>query len=211
MKKSILLLAVLTISVLTGFSQRFDYDKSSNVFFGLNMGSTWQTTDVINQTRPIGGGGFIFGGTIGRDYGRAVSFDLRFRYLGGRWYGQDSDTTSAITQNIALSNTYGSTGYAVQNFRTTNHSLSLELAMHANRLRETTGWDPYIFAGIGAKINYTDGDLLDENGVAYDYAANPTSTFSVSGYDTPLDLNETSTHDEARIFNSFWEKSAARP
>ena len=207
MKKSILLLAVLTISVLTGFSQRFDYDKSSNVFFGLNMGSTWQTTDVINQTRPIGGGGFIFGGTIGRDYGRAVSFDLRFRYLGGRWYGQDSDTTSAITQNIALSNTYGSTGYAVQNFRTTNHSLSLELAMHANRLRETTGWDPYIFAGIGAKINYTDGDLLDENGVAYDYAANPTSTFSVSGYDTPLDLNETSTHDEARIFNSFWAPS----
>ena len=207
MKKAILLLTVLTINVLTSYSQRFDYDKSSTVFFGLNMGSTWQTTDVVNQTRIPGGAGFIFGKTIGRDYGRAVSFDLRFRYLGGNWYGQDSDTTSAIGQNIALNTVYGSTGYAVQNFRTTNHSLSLELAMHANRFRERTGLDPYIFVGIGGNARYTEGNLFNEDGGIYDYGANPTSTFSVSGYDTPLDVNESSTHNPDGTFHSYWAPS----
>ena len=207
MKKLILLFVSAVFVTLTGFSQRFDYERSSNVFFGLNMGSTWQTSDVTNVTRPIGGAGFIFGGTIGKDYGRAVSFDLRLRYLGGNWFGQDSDTTGQLSQNIALSNAYGANGTAVQNFKTNNHSLSLELAMHANRFRERTGWDPYIFAGIGGNASYTQGNLFNEDGVLYDYSVNPTSSFSVTGYDTPLDVSETATHDEDGIYHSYWAPS----
>jgi len=79
--------------------------------------------------------------------------------------------------------------------------------MHANRIRETSGWDPYVFGGIGANARYTEGNLFDNNGLPYDYTTNPTATFSTSGYETPLDLNETSTHQTDKVFHSYWAPS----
>jgi hypothetical protein len=185
-----LLFALLFITISSiGFSQRFDYDSNSKVFFGLNIGHTWHTSDVqgIKDKFPIGGG-FIFGGSFNQNYGNALSFDLRLRYLGGNWYGQDTDTTGAIANNDAIGKIYDTVGYAVQNFKSTQHRLSLELAIHANRLRERSGWDPYIFGGIGFTFSQTKGDLLkDEAG--YDYTSDPTGGQIAQDYQTPLDMN----------------------
>lgn len=187
--KLLFALIFITISSI-GFSQRFDYDSNSKVFFGLNIGHTWHTSDVqgIKDKFPIGGG-FIFGGSFNQNYGNALAFDLRFRYLGGNWYGQDTDTTGAIANNTAVNSIYDTLGYAVQNFKTEQHRLSLELAIHANRLRETSGWDPYIFGGIGFTFSQSKGDLLKDE-VAYDYSADPTGGQIAQDYQTPLDMNE---------------------
>lgn len=186
-----LLFALLFITISSiGFSQRFDYDSNSKVFFGFNLGHTWHTSDVkgIKDKFPLGAG-FIFGGSFNQNYGNALAFDLRLRYLGGNWYGQDTDTTGAIGNNTAVNNIYDTLGYAVQNFRTTQHRLSLELAIHANRLRERTGWDPYIFGGIGFTFSQTKGDLLKDD-MAYDYASDPTGGQIAQDYQTPLDMND---------------------
>lgn len=186
--KLLFALFFITISSI-GFSQRFDYDSNSKVFFGLNLGHTWHTSDVqgVKDRFPMGIG-FIFGGSLNQNYGNALAFDLRLRYLGGNWYGQDTDTTGAIGNNNAIGGVYDTLGYAVQNFKSEQHRLSLELAIHANRLRERSGWDPYIFGGIGFTFSQTKGDLLN-NDVAYDYAADPSGGQIAQDYQTPLDMN----------------------
>lgn len=190
MKKSLLLSIVFALITFLGISQKFDYDENSKIYFGLNLGRTWHTSDVQNvQDRFPLGGGFIFGGSLNQDYGNALSFDLRLRYLGGAWYGQDSDTTSSIDGNTAVNNLYDTLGYATQNFRSVQHRIALELALHFNRFRERTGVDPYIFGGIGLTATQTKGDLLN-NGSIYDYDFNPSGSQIVEEYDTPLDMNE---------------------
>src|SRR5690554_7331645 len=140
--KRLLLTLVLLSFFFTGNTQRFDYDNTSKLFFGVNVGRTWHTSDVQNVKKrfPLGAG-FIIGGSINQDYGNAVSFDLRLRYLGGNWYGQDTDTTHAIQNNHAVNAHYDSLGYTVQNFKASQHRLALELAIHANRFKERTGLD----------------------------------------------------------------------
>lgn len=189
--KLLFALIFITISSI-GFTQRFDYDSNSKVFFGLNLGHTWHTSDVqgVKDRFPMGIG-FIFGGSLNQNYGNALAFDLRLRYLGGNWYGQDTDTTGAVGNNNAIGGiggVYDTLGYAVQNFKSEQHRLSLELAIHANRLRERSGWDPYIFGGIGFTFSQTKGDLLN-NDVAYDYTADPSGSQIEQDYQTPLDMN----------------------
>ena len=188
MKKIILLLSILSITFLST-AQRVDYDQNRNIFFGFNIGHTWHTSDVQNiEDRFPLGAGFILGGSFNNKPGRRFSFDLRLRYLGGAWYGQDSDTTSAIGGNNAVNNIYDTLGFATQNFRAGQHHLGLELAIHANRFRERTGLDPYIFGGIGIVGTQTKGDLLNNN-IAYNYDLNPSGSQIVGDYNTPLDLN----------------------
>ena len=190
MKKSLLFIVLFLGTLFTSNAQKFDYDNNSNIYFGFNLGRTWHTSDVENvQDRFPLGAGFIFGGSLNQDYGRALSFDLRLRYLGGAWYGQDSDTTGAIDQNTAVNNLYDTLGYATQNFRSGQHHLGLELAIHANSLRERTGLDPYIFGGIGLTATRTSGDLLN-NGSIYNYDMDPSGGQIAQEYDTPLDKNE---------------------
>ncbi|HZH86130.1 MAG TPA: hypothetical protein VFD77_02355 [Brumimicrobium sp.] len=195
--KRILLTTVLLLSFLfQGNAQRFDYENTAKLFFGVNIGRTWHTSDVENVTKrfPLGAG-FIFGGSINQDYGNAVSFDIRFRYLGGNWYGQDTDTTSAIQNNKAVHALYDTLGYTVQNFKATQHRLSLELSIHANRFKERTGFDPYIFAGIGVTSTRTKGDLLQKtgtlsSGTIYPYNQSPNGNIIDKDYTVALDKNE---------------------
>ncbi|MEX1190504.1 MAG: hypothetical protein WEA99_00930 [Brumimicrobium sp.] len=170
------------------------------MFFGLNLGRTWHTSDVENVTDrfPLGVG-FIFGTSINQNYGNALSFDLRLRYLGGNWYGQDSDTTGAIGANTALSEYDQDLGYSVQNFKSTQHRLSLELAIHANRFRERTGWDPYIFGGIGFTATQTKGDLLNNEGFIYDYEANTSGSQINQDYQSPLNKSEGELYDDTEF------------
>lgn len=184
MKKTItLLLSVVLSSQL--FAQHLNYESDSKWFFGLNVGATWNTTDVKNKT--FAGWGFIFGRQFNYDYGRPISFDLRLRYLGGLWYGQDFDTTSLSGYAPAyMPGEYewyqDNPGYTVNNFETETHELGLELAIHANSLRERTGWDPYIFGGVNIGWNQTFSNLTNMD----------SSFFSTGYYDYSGDVSEAS-------------------
>ncbi len=204
MKKFLLLSALFLGFASSLLAQRFDYDKNSKLFLGLNIGRTWHTSDVQNVTDrfPLGAG-LILGGSINQDYGNTFAFDVRLRYLGGNWYGLDTDTTGAISNNQAVSDVYDTTGYAVQNFKATQHRLSLELAIHANRFRERTGIDPYIFAGIGITATQTKGDLTNQGGI-YDYSSNTSGSQIVEDYETPLDKNSAGDpYDEVEFENNY--------
>lgn len=187
--KQRILLGILTLLFLTtdGFSQHIRYEDNSDWFFGLNAGATWHTSDVETEYR--GGLGFTFGKSFNNDYGKVFTYDLRLRFLAGSWVGQDSDTTNMIDQNAALTEAYGGQGYAVQNFRAFQGRAALELAIHLNSVREKSGFDPYIFGGIGYTWTSTQGDLYQLDGSTYDYATTPNSSIISEDYDTPLDLN----------------------
>jgi len=163
---------------------------------GFNVGGTWNTTDVKSQTST--GWGLVLGKSFNYNYGSVISFDLRGRYLRGNWYGQDTDITSLLNYTgTALSEYKNTYGYTVNNFNSDVHRIALELALHLNSVRERTGWDPYIFGGVGLTFNQTYGDLLDQNGSGgiYDYSsmlANGPIQPQLSStldkiYDSPLD------------------------
>ncbi len=164
MRKFVTLILALS-SLTTLFAQRLEYDKSSKWFLGANIGATWHTTDVENDTYT--GWGLILGKSFNYRDGKFFSFDLRGRYLRGQWYGQDYDSTNldvlGANYNGPLSYYKDSLGYTVNNFNADVHELGLELAIHPNRLVNRTGWDPYIFGGINAVWNRTYGDLLNQD------------------------------------------------
>jgi hypothetical protein len=174
-------------------AQKIRYEERSPVYFGLNTGVTWHTSDVENDEYRIRAGGFIFGVALNEDYGNAVSFDIRLRGLFGAWRGLDSDTLGFLSSNNTLNNNYGlannGPGFAVQNFRAAQAHWALELAIHANSLRERTGFDPYIFGGLSLTTTVTEGDLFNSTGNLYDYANNPTGSIIENTYTTPLDAN----------------------
>ncbi|MDG1148675.1 MAG: hypothetical protein P8N52_10270 [Crocinitomicaceae bacterium] len=200
--KKIITLGIFISFTLISFSQRLDYDNDSKWFFGLNVGAAWNTTDVKNQTNT--GWGAIFGRSFNYNYGRTVSFDLRLRYLSGNWYGQDYDTTPLLGYNPEynpagnVSQQYDSLGYTINNFQTEAQELGLELAIHLNALRETTGWDPYIFGGANIVVNQAYGDLVYADSLGqytYNYSASGMSKpewnlLSDGIYDMALDGSE---------------------
>ena len=165
--KRIYTLAIILIVSSQLFSQKLDYDNDSKWFWELNGGAAWNTTDVKNKTK--GAWGFTVGKAFNYNYGKRISFDLRMRYLDGTWAGQDYDTTSLTNYNSSISpsgnvvNYYDTLGYTINNFQTRVHELGLELVLHANSLRENTGWDPYIFGGVNVVFNQTKGNLLFED------------------------------------------------
>ena len=177
MKQFITLVFSLLFVVCSVQAQKIDYDNSSKWFLGFNAGGTWHTTDV--RTNVNGGWGITLGRSFNYNYGRLLYFDLRGRYLGGRWEGQDNSVTSLDNYNpenlpgMPLQPYKDSLGITVNNFHTELHNLSGELVIHLNGLRERSGWDPYIFGGIGLKWYQTMGDLYynDSLGGIYDYAS----------------------------------------
>ncbi len=172
---------------------RVDYDNSSKWFLGFNGGGTWHSTDVNYQ---VGGGwGLTLGKSYNYNYGRPLSFDIRGRYLNGNWYGQDKDSTalSGLTQDNALYGYQSTPGYTYHNFKSNIHRLALELAIHLNAITQRTGWDPYVFGGVGITWNQTKGNLTDSSEILlganpYSYGPNGLGgiTFDDS-YETPLD------------------------
>ena len=166
-------LATLIFISFFANSQKVDYDHSSKWFLGFNVGGTWQTTDVKNQTSA--GWGLILGKSFNYDYGKVLSFDLRGRYLRGYWYGQDLDTTSLANYagtNGALTSYKDQYGFTINNFQADVHRLALELAVHLNSITEKTGFDPYVFGGVGVTWKQTYGDLfLNDSTSLYNYSS----------------------------------------
>ncbi|MCR9171498.1 MAG: Ig-like domain-containing protein [bacterium] len=139
------------------------YDHNSPWFFGLNVGAAWNSTDIENETNA--GWGFTFGRSFATRADAIFAWDLRMRYLQGNWYGQDYDTTNLNGYTGYTPTEYqayaDNPGYTVNNFSARNHHLGLELVLHANRLRQRTGWDPYIFGGANITWNQTYSDLVN--------------------------------------------------
>lgn len=179
MRKIITLLIGILYLTTNLFSQNLDYDNNSRWFWGLNAGGTWHTSDVQIKS------GFGLGLTVGRsfnyDYGKNVSFDIRGRALYGEWKGQDRKRSNYFMEDDVLSsgdiNYKDSLGYAFRNFNTDVGRLSIELVMHLNSVKERTGIDPYIFAGIGYSWYRANGNYLKTNDnnsddiEMYDYAS----------------------------------------
>ena len=195
--KKLITLGICSLFSMTLSAQKLDYDNDSKWFWGFNIGATWNTTDVRNRTNL--GWGMTLGRSFNYNYGKKFSYDLRLRYLGGNWYGQDFDTTSinnpAYDINSPVVELYDSLGYTVNNFQTEAHELGLELVLHANALRERTGWDPYIFGGVNIVWNQTMGDLkLSDSLGGFPYPYSPEgitksewNLISDDIYDSPLD------------------------
>ena len=199
--KKLITLGFCLFFLSSSFGQKLDYDKDSKWFFGFNVGGTWNTTDVKNKTNF--GWGLTLGRSFNYNYGKKVSFDLRLRYLGGNWYGQDYDTTNVTGNSLyqpdgAVVDRYDTLGYTINNFNTEAHEIGLELVLHLNSLREKTGWDPYIFGGAGLVWSQTQGDLYSQdaldtlNNSFYQYSPNGISKAELNQlsddiYDTPLD------------------------
>jgi hypothetical protein len=154
------------IVTLAAQAQKINYE-SSKWFWGANIGATWQSTDVKSES--YNGWGLTLGRSFNYDYGHALSFDIRGRFLNGQWYGQATDFSTLNTNSNSVLQSYltGDNQY-VHNFRTDARELDLELVLHAARLRERTGLDPYIFGGLGLTWQQNWADVFDTNGI-YDY------------------------------------------
>lgn len=164
--RKIYILFIFALSLFKFSAQNVNYN-SSKWFWGLNYGGTWHSTDL--DFERYNGWGLTLGRSFNYDYGRGFSFDLRGRFLAGQWYGL-SDSISILNANVnPVLNSYltGNQQY-VHNFRSDIRELDLELVLHAGRLRERTGLDPYIFGGIGLTWQQTWTDAFDTLGI-YDY------------------------------------------
>ncbi|MDP4866670.1 MAG: hypothetical protein NWR53_08430, partial [Crocinitomicaceae bacterium] len=199
MKNLYILALSLLVITNTAHAQRIDYDNTSKWFLGLNLGGTWSTTDVRDDL--YAGWGLTLGKSFNYDYGRKITFDLRARYLRGKWYGQDLTRTSLSDYNpdnlvdpaqFPLMSYKDSLG-VVNNFQADVHRLGFELVLHANGIRERSGWDPYIFGGVGFTWYQTYGDLYSNDSIKknYSYSAENYSKTEISDiidgvYDSPL-------------------------
>ncbi len=177
MKRIFTLLTLLFIFTASGFSQsHINYDRDTRWFMGINGGGTWHT-QTETQMRIRGGYGFVVGASIGMHPKKMFSWDIRARflhaYIGGQSedrYDLNSSTTDGLYNYGSNLDTYqDSIGYFMPNFRTTLLSGSMELVLNTNRWRERTGWNFYLFGGIGIKGYHTKADLFDESGDIYDY------------------------------------------
>ncbi len=163
-----LIVSLLLTTTLFSQNEKVNYDNDSRWFWGLNIGATWTKTDIPHKLDL--GYGLMLGHQFNYNYGKPISFDLRLRYLTGLWKGYNRGSDSTGISSNPIYNDYNAAGQpVVLNFGTRLHELSLELAIHFNKLRERTGWDPYIFGGIGYTWYRTKGDLYGSDGFTYLY------------------------------------------
>ncbi|MBI1837839.1 MAG: hypothetical protein HYR91_11310 [Flavobacteriia bacterium] len=199
--KKILLFAVnlLLFSTISFAQLKLDYDNDSKWFWGFNYGATWNTSDVNYKLNH--GWGLTLGKSFNYNYGKVFSFDIRARYLHGTWYGQNTDTSGFSSNYTGIYNQTNlnykdSLGFAIHNFRADVNRLALELVLHANRIRENTGWDPYVFGGVGltwynSYTNIKNDKSFELNPIyQYDSTSHHTSTSLINlqdkTYETPL-------------------------
>ena len=157
MKEILLTLFTFSFCVIIS-AQKVDYDNSSKLFMGVNLGGTWNTTDV--KYKLGAGWGLTLGKSYNYNYSKIVSFDVRGRYLAGNWYGQDTSSSSLADYSGTALSAYQPQGGIIHNFKSKTRRLALELVVHLNGLTEKTGIDPYVFGGIGLTFNRTYGNLL---------------------------------------------------
>ena len=181
---ALILLCFLFFSESAG--AQFYKRTHSNFFLTPEIGMTYTDADV--STRFNAGAGLKFGYTFAKY--RAVEFDLRIRYFGGGWDGQNKHNSYLTNSTEAIYSEPGTDykhqlGYTVRNFRTVNHHFALEGLLRFN-VDSKRIFAPYIFGGI-ASSNYTvKSNLLDSDGFIYPYDATYVPHLK-SGYDAMHD------------------------
>ena len=167
--KSLILIALL-LSAVVGKSQYAKYENETGWSLGGNIGGTYQHPGKTSEITPYGGiaGGF----TLGKEWRKKDAFfapGLRFRYLRGVTFGQDSNRSDSL--NLASVDRFNGNssaeldylnngGVILHNYRNDLNDFSLEGVITLNRLRERTGIILAGFAGIGLTGYETRTDQL---------------------------------------------------
>lgn len=141
----------------------------SNFFLTPEIGATYSDADVSTRTNL--GAGLKFGYTFAKY--RAVEFDLRLRYLGGVWKGQNLRNSYLTNYEYGIYNQIGTNykdelGYTVRNFKNSNHQLAIEGLIRFN-IDPNRVIAPYIFGGIARSFMRVKSDLTDADGYLYPY------------------------------------------
>lgn len=173
------------------------YQKDHGWYLGLNIGSTYQRSDIHDRYGL--GGGFILGKNITPKHGRSMYLDLRFRGLWGITHGQDFTRDYTLDDNLVFNGGRDSTltlykdsvGYTYNNYRMKLSELSLEAALNFNSLRERTGIIFYVFGGVGLTKWETKTDQLDDAGNIYDYSGIDTTQSNIDIVRDIYDLRNT--------------------
>ena len=133
------------------------------LFMSINGGGTWHSTDV--QTRTNFGAGFTLGYSALKTNNSPVWLDIYGRFLVGTWKGIDQTTSDLTNYEGVLAS--GNTNYkdlygnVIHNFKNNAVEFNLEAALHFKRIVQRSGFDPYIFGGIGLGFNRAWGNYLD--------------------------------------------------
>jgi hypothetical protein len=168
--KRILTLLIILFSVADMFAQR-DLTEHRPVWFGVNMGGTWQTSDM----KPVAGIGWGF--TVAR-YSRIsnpspIYWGWRLRFLDGRNFGYNYHALQGIKNNLVLSSYYSNTdpdtGFVYSNYKMRLDEFAGEIVIGSNTLRKH-GVLLYGWGGAGMTYWKTNTDLLDASGNVYNYS-----------------------------------------
>ena len=166
---------IFVLFSLNSTAQFVDYEgRDTKWNIGINTGGVWQDGDIKLRT-PGFGYGFMIGKGIYEAPNHFWSFDVRFRYMKGRTYGQDSEL-SEFSDNPIYSDSatdyksayFGTplAGKTFYNNKTDIHDFSLEGVVNLYWLRKKTGVLLSVFGGLGVTDYRTRTDLtyIDSNG-----------------------------------------------
>lgn len=162
------------------FSQSQDYSRYNNSWrLGLNIGASWQTSDVRSRAGIAGGitleKGFLENNT------NFFSLAIRGRYLAANTFGSGYSRNYGIKDNDALNGKYDATvnyvdsvpagrRYVYDNYKMTYGEGSLELQLGFNRLRAQTHVILNLWGGVGITSFKVNTNLKDANGKMYDFS-----------------------------------------
>lgn len=133
---------------------------------GVKGGLTNGITDVKNWG-PTGGFGFH----VRKALGYVVSVRAEYDWI--RLRGLDYAPTQAWGRDPVLASYYNPGDYVFNNFRSTVHELTIQGLFSLNNInfhKAKTGWNAYLFGGLGAATYSTFYKVLDATGKAYNYA-----------------------------------------
>ena len=139
----------IILIIVSAFSFSQNYVKYNNRWrLGLNMGGTWQTSD-INSYAGIAGGGTLEKGFCENET-NFFSFSLRGRVLSGRTFGIHYNRNYNVKDNEAYNGKYDpkvnyfdsvapSRRYVYENYRTpyTEGALEFQLDRKSTRLNSS--------------------------------------------------------------------------
>ncbi|MEC8602867.1 MAG: tetratricopeptide repeat protein [Bacteroidota bacterium] len=173
MKKTLLSILTLFLTVSYANAQFINYKDDSGWNLGLNIGGTWQPSetfssvsgDVLSKSYAGFSGGFTLGKGIFEEEGKFFSFDFRFRYLKGKNYGWVALSDSFVNPNIMPGSS--DSVFAYHNYKMSLNEFNLEGVITLHKLREKTGIILYGFGGIGLNYYNVRRDVLNNSGGIY--------------------------------------------
>ena len=171
--KKILYTLVCLLITFTIYAQHQNYSVGK-VKFGINIGTTFQSTDISTQLFGLGYGATLEYAFIENSHS-FFGFSLRGRFLRGRTYGIEYNPHFGTISNHAINGIDNSSvdytnSVLFLNNRTTFNELSLEAMLKFNRLYYQHGILLYVFAGGGFTDYTSESNQLDENQNMYDYS-----------------------------------------